>query len=347
MGELKVVDRALANLDRRRTAAPLPGFSTADLFGDYQPPSYIVKGIVEPGELAVWFGESGAMKSFAVVDLALHIATGKAYAGHRVIHNGVLIIAGEGGEGIKRRIKAWMIRHGIGMDDCQPAIYCATQPANLMFDEGTVRSTVMEAEKIIGSPIGVVVFDTLAASFGDGDENATSDMTRALQTARMACGDGRAIILVHHVGHGDKGRERGSYALRAAADRRVLVERPGDGRVVSLTCAKAKDGEPFSQITFEWRQVEIGWFDADGDQLTSVVLEPTDRVPEKQPPNGRVQRAVIATIQEQGAARRADIARRLEPMGFNRASVYRAIAQMLESGQVLEGFDKVSLPDVQ
>lgn len=328
-----------------RKTESLPGFTTSDLFNGYKPADYIVKNVVEPGELAVWFGESGAMKSFAVIDLAMHIATGREYCGHRVVHSGVVYVAGEGGEGIKRRLKAWMVRHGIGEFDPRPCIFVATQPADLMFDGGTIRATIEQASDILGATIGLVIFDTLAASFGDGDENATADMSKALQTARLTCGDERAIILVHHVGHGEKTRERGAYALRAAADRRVLVERPEDGPLVTLKCAKAKDGEPFKPLSFEWRQVELGWFDADGDELTSVILEPTERQPERAEPCGKVQKAIAASIKEHGPAKKTEIVKRLEAYRFNRTAIYKAIAKGLDDGFLVEGFDKISLPE--
>ncbi len=330
-----------------KPANPLPGFVTRDLFNGYQAPGYIVKGILEPCELAVFFGDSGAMKSFAVIDMAMHIATGNTYAGHRVVHGGVLYIAGEGGEGIKRRLKAWMIRHGIGPDEEQPRIFTATQPADLMFDRGTILATINTAEELIGESVSVVIFDTLATCFGDGDENVTGDMTQAIQGARLCCGDHRAIVFVHHVGHGDKTRERGSYALRAAADRRVLVERPGDGQLVTLTCQKAKDGEAFKPIAFEWRQVELGWFDADGDELTSVILEPTEREPDKSKPTGKNQKAVITLLEKHGPTRRRDLVSMIVDAGGSRTSTQDTIKRMLDSGELIEGFEKLHLREGQ
>lgn len=326
--------------------APLPGFATSALFSGYVAPGYIVKQILEPSEIAVVFGDSGAMKSFAVIDLAMHVATGTQYARHRVNRTGVLYIAGEGGEGIKRRLRAWMIANGIAEHDEQPSIWTATRAADLMFDGREIQSTLDAAEAAIGGEIGVVVFDTLAASFGDGDENAASDMTKVLNTARLACGSKRAIVLVHHVGHGDKARERGSYALRAAADRRILVERPGDGQIVTLTCAKAKDGEPFKPIAFEWKQIELGWFDGDGEELTSVVLEPTDREPVKPAITGKVQKAIITLLTKHGGAMtRTELVTAITDAGGSRTGTHDTIRRMIEAGTLIDGFQKLHLPE--
>jgi len=326
------------------TYTGLAGFTTSDLYEGYKPANYFVKGIVGPNESLVIFGESGALKTFSALDLVMHVATGNEYCGHRVRKTGVLFIAGEGGEGIKRRIMAWLIRHNITAASDQPAIYVATEPADLIQDGAAIKATIAKAEKVLGREVGIVVFDTLAANFGPGDESKAEDMSCAMRTAREACGDS-AIILVHHVGHGAKDRERGSYALRATADCRILVERPNDGNLVSMTCLKSKDGQPFGQLTFEIRVVELGWQDVDGDELTSLVLDPTNKRISREP-NTKTHKAIVDALQKKGTSmRRAELVKELDPYGISKSSVYRSVGELLGAGLLVEGFDKVSLPE--
>ena len=326
------------------TYAGLAGFTTSDLYEGYTPAGYYLKDIIGPGEILVIFGESGALKTFSALDLVMHVATGRAYCGHRVRKTGVLFIAGEGGEGIKRRIMAWLIRHGITSASDQPAIYVATEPADLIQDGPAIKATIAKAEKVLGCEVGIVVFDTLAANFGPGDESKAEDMSRAMRTAREACGSA-AIILVHHVGHGAKDRERGSSSLRATADCRIIVERPNNGNLVSMTCLKSKDGQPFGQLNFEIRVVELGWQDADGDELTSLVLDATDKHANREP-NTKTHKAVVDALRKKCASmKRAELVKELDPYGISKSSVYRAVTELLNAGQLVEGFDKVSLPD--
>jgi RecA/RadA recombinase len=333
------------NGQKRYTAdLTLAGFTTSDLYDGYKPAGYFVKGVVGPNESLVIFGESGALKTFSALDLVMHVATGKEYCGHRVRKTGVLFIAGEGGEGIKRRIMAWLIRHNITAASDQPAIYVATEPADLIQDGPAIKATIAKAEKVLGREVGIVVFDTLAANFGPGDESKAEDMSCAMRTAREACGNS-AIILVHHVGHGAKDRERGSYALRATADCRILVERPNDGSLVSMTCLKSKDGKPFDQLNFEIRVVDLGWQDADGDELTSLVLDATDKRVNREP-NTKTHKAIVDALRKKGTSmKRAELVKELDPYGISRTSVYRAVGELLATGQLVEGFDKVSLPE--
>ena len=86
-----------------------------------------------------------------------------------------------------------------------------------------------------------------------GDENSTADMGGLIAaTDRLRSDLGVAVVLVHHSGHNNKDRERGSSALRAAADISIRAK-PAGPMKVRLECAKMRDGEPFEPhvITLE------------------------------------------------------------------------------------------------
>lgn len=311
--------------------SPLQGFEINDLYGDEKPSPYICKGVLDAGDMMVVFGESGALKSFFTLDLLMHIATGRDYHGHRVHRTGVLLIAGEGGQGMRRRLKAWCIRHAI-TKRALPPVFVATQPADLMFDSGAIGTTIEHAESRFGMPIGVVAFDTLGANFGAGDENATKDMAQALATARRTCGD-RSVILVHHVGHGDKSRERGAYCLRGAADTRLLVERQAADGPIAVRCLKRKDGELFEPMAFRPCVVDTGWKDADGDSITSLVLDPTDYKPDAKAPVGRLRNAVLEQLAK-GPEKKSELVKILQGQSFNRTAIYEALKSLHGMGLV-------------
>ena len=185
---------------------------------------------------------------------------------------GVLYVAGEGHAGIRKRAKAWLISHDMGPDDTQPALYITSQGADLIGNARQVRVTAEHAAEALGVPIELVVFDTLAANFGAGDENKASDMSLAIAGARAAHAEA-AVLVVHHTGHGQNDRERGSYALIAAADFRLQATYDEPDRLLTLTWLKCKDDEIPEPMAFERRKVAIEWTDEDGEELTSVVLE--------------------------------------------------------------------------
>ena len=75
---------------------------------------WLIRGYLEAQSLAVIFGDSQTMKSFAAIDLALSVDTGTPWHGHATPNPGpAFIIAGEGGYGLPARIRAWCLAHGV------------------------------------------------------------------------------------------------------------------------------------------------------------------------------------------------------------------------------------------
>lgn len=251
---------------------PLAGYTLAAIWENYEPPRYLVKRLLGPGAVTVLFGQSGHLKSVTAIDLALCVATGTAFHGVKTRRAGVLYVAGEGHAGIKKRIRAWLLGRGMDSTSEQPAVYVTSAGADLIGNPEQLHATVAHAAEVLGMAIELVIIDTLAACFGPGDENHAADMGRAIAGARTA-GAEAAVLLVHHTGHGQIERERGSYALIAAADYRLQATYDEVSKLLELKWHKCKDDEKPEPMTFECKTVELEWQDEDGEELTSVVLE--------------------------------------------------------------------------
>lgn len=74
--------------------------------------TWLVSGLLGDGEMSVVFGAPGSGKSVLVGDMAAHIAAGREWFGRRVAAGGVLYVAAERAELVKRRFAAFRIRHG-------------------------------------------------------------------------------------------------------------------------------------------------------------------------------------------------------------------------------------------
>lgn len=270
-------DRGLAVLDQARAqgaSAPeaLPGFVAAAVWEGWTPEPELVKRLLAPGGLTVLFGQSGHFKSVLGVDVSCSVGAGVEFHGLKAHKAGVLYVCGEGHRGIRKRLRAWMLSRGMDASSEQPAVFITSRAADLIANPEQLRLTVELAARVLGVPIGLVVIDTLAANFGPGDENLARDMTLAIAGAREAA-PGAAVLIVHHTGHNQVERERGSYALIAAADYRVQATYDQPSKLIELRWLKAKDDEIPAPIAFEWRVVPLEWRDEDGEELTSVVLK--------------------------------------------------------------------------
>lgn len=252
-----------------------------------KPPYWRIEGILESDALALLFSGPGDGKTFLAVDMGCCIATATPWHGHAVKQGPVVFIAGEGHNGLKKRFLAWGIRHEVNIENAP--IFISTTPASFL-DRQSIEEVEDAVDEIVAkyeSP-ALVVVDTVARNFGDGDENSTADMGGFIQSSdRIRAGYGCAVLLIHHVGHADKTRARGAMALKGALDFEYRLER-GEDDVIRLDCTKCKDFEPPAPMAFRLRSVELPMQDEQGSPVTSAVIDSTSyEPPPKQGKQGR------------------------------------------------------------
>ena len=276
----------------------LPGYSPWALTGEFKTSDYLIKGVLNKGELSITFGDSGTMKSFVELDKAMRLGMGWDWNGHKVKRAATLIVLGEGAGGYKKRMRAWLQHHDLLDSPDKPWVWVVDKAAELYTNPAQLQAWVQQASDMLSNKIEHVLIDTLNTNMGAGaDENDANAIGTMLAFAQEAT-DGAAVSFVHHVGHGDKTRERGSYAIRGNMDNRMLVERDedGHGKIITISSLKVKDGEEFKPVNMTWESVELGR-DQDGDPITSLVVTPTDREPLKPKVtknSGKIQAAILA-----------------------------------------------------
>jgi len=246
-----------------------------DLLNGPKESHWLVRKWIEAGSLALIFGESTAGKTFAVLDWACCVATGKPWHGQAVEQGSVFYIAGEGAGGIGKRLAAWGLHHDYDMS--KHPLFVSERGAALMdkVEAQNIADTVKALAADHGEP-GLIVVDTLHRNMGEGDENSAADLAMFLasvdQLIRLPLGC--TILVVHHSGLSNPDRSRGSSSLRAALDAEFSLKIIGDMRV--LTCTKSKDHEPPAPVTLAANVIELPppWVD-EGETMTSLVLTPT------------------------------------------------------------------------
>lgn len=244
----------------------------SEFLTDPKPPTWMIDGIAETDSFCVLFGDPESGKSFMAMDWACCVATGTEWKGKRVKQGPVLYINGEGHNGVNRRLTAWAIANKV---DLRAAPFFLSSTTTALTDElsrAEFEAVTAEFIRQFGKPV-MVVIDTLARNFGPGDENSSQDMQRAVETIdAIRAMTGAWIIAIHHSGHGDKTRARGSIALRGAADTEYRMGRLNDGGDTMLENTKMKDGNRPASMTFRFADVELGVWDENGHEVTSAVL---------------------------------------------------------------------------
>lgn len=230
---------------------------------------WLIDQIIPVDAFGVIYGPSGAYKSFCAMDMSACIASAMNWHGNDVDEPGhVLYIGAEGASGLHLRKKAWEIRNQRQLTNLAILGMAVTINSE---DHEALIGLCDELVQELDQPIRLIVIDTLARSF-KGEENSATDMgdfVNACDHIREITG--ATILVVHHSGKDAEKGARGSSALRAACDFEFKVTSPGK-KMTKISCTKAKDSDPFDDISFKLNVVEIGASDRKGKALTSLVL---------------------------------------------------------------------------
>jgi hypothetical protein len=249
-------------------------------FSDIHPLSqpWLVKGVLPARGVGFLVGQSKAGKSFVAIDMGLRLAAGaERVFGRKAKRCGVAYVAAEDPNGCRSRVTAWRLKY----HRTSPTPFeLIGQDANLLDtdDMADLRATLTETAdrfRAAGTPLGVVIFDTLSRCIPGVDENSATDMSRAFKALNeLSEALGVLVLVVAHFGKGgaDKGI-RGWSGMDANSDATVTVERrTEDQDLRTITFAKVKNGVDGGTLSFRLEEVDLGISDEDGDPIASCVV---------------------------------------------------------------------------
>lgn len=209
-------------------------------------PEWLVEGMVPEGT-SVLFGQPGTFKSFVALDLALSVASGRDWLGRPVKAGNVVYVVAEGIRGMRQRVDAWLTANeGANIE----RIFFVGEAVNLLDPDLVER--IWRTLDYVGD-VRLLVIDTMARSMIGGDENSARDVGRFIHELDGLPAATR--LVVHHTGKNGE-HERGSGALRGAADMMARIEREGLSPRIDLICDKPpKDGEAWPTVTLQREEI--------------------------------------------------------------------------------------------
>tara|TARA_R110002073_G_C9245612_1_gene562152 strand:- start:27 stop:779 length:753 start_codon:yes stop_codon:yes gene_type:complete len=144
-----------------------------------------------------------------------------------------------------------------------------------------LKDTINKIEEEHGE-IALIVVDTLQRNFGQGNESSTEDMSTFIERIdELKENYGSTIAIVHHTGHSNSGRARGSSVIQASVDWEYKVERTGgdDEMFVKLSQTLVKDGKPMKEKNFKFVEQTLPFqniedkFESIAEEITSGALK--------------------------------------------------------------------------
>ena len=146
----------------------------------------------------------------------------------------VIYVVGEGVSDAHSRTAAWCGARGV---DDVPDMLFATVPPNLTATEQVVWLIVTARE----FDAGLIVIDTLAKSMPGVEENSAKEMGQIVSTLyEIVRETGATVLLVHHTGHSDKERARGSITLPSGVDAALALHNNMHEKAVKIWVYKQK-----------------------------------------------------------------------------------------------------------
>jgi archaellum biogenesis ATPase FlaH len=294
---------------------------------------YLVKGLFDRGQMIVLWGPPGSGKTFAALSLGAHIGAGKSWAGRRVKRGKVLYVCAESTrKRLENRMRALLDAYP-ELDNTE--LFLVPLTLDLLNGDADILAVLAACEQI--EDVALIVVDTLAVTFGGGDENSSEDMGKYVSNMKLLKDrTGAAVLIVHHCGKDEARGMRGHSSLLGALDGELAVERPEDKGPRIFRAGKLREGESFCDLfTFDLTLKELGT-DVDGDPVTTCYVVPNGFGPVLRRPSHKAQLAMLKALEDEHRAGQivwteADV-RRLVSSLMHRNSVRNALFALNEAG---------------
>lgn len=263
--------------------------------------TWLVPGAVPERGVCSVLGQSGAGKSFFVLNLSGSIAMGYEWYGKKVVQGDVIYVCAEGDADFRNRYEAYAQDKGLEGDELR--IGCVFDAPNITKQLDVAELiTAIEASEFKPK---VIVLDTLAQVTPGANENTSDGMGPALYNAKTLsryfdC----VVILVHHMDKGGNG-SRGWTGIKAAMDVEITVTCDEESKQRKGTVTKNKAGLTGVEYPFDLEIVALYSDNIDpGDEPTTCVVRvPKEILDEarKQKPKGKWQEFVCSELTAQDA----------------------------------------------
>jgi hypothetical protein len=204
---------------------------------------WFIEGMLPSGPVTVMHGKGGTRKSFIMLDWVLCADQSLTWHGHWVKPGKTLYMAGEGVQGLGKRIRAWCAAHGVEWNQLTTDFMAI--PLNLysLKPEQVAKWTAL----VYALGYDYLVVDTLHTASSGADENSSQDIGLVYDNARRIAGEAQLFFLHHDPKQGKTAR--GSSAIRDDADVVIEIDRDSSLNLTSIIKPdKIRDADDFMAV---------------------------------------------------------------------------------------------------
>ena len=256
---------------KREPATDIIAVDCADYIRSFEPPDYLIDGLIRTGNLYSLTAMTGHLKTALATLWGLSVAGGHPIGGRETKKCKTLLLSGENDEDQKSRTIATIQEYRINLEPGQFRVISAAQGI------GSLLPRIADIFEEHG-PFGLVIVDTSAAYFGGEEENSNNDQHQHAAFFReMTTYPGKPAVLVlcHPIKSATRETllPRGGGAFLAAVDGNLTLWRQAER--ASLHWLGKYRGASFEPVEFGMRLVALaGMRDRKGRPINSVVIYP-------------------------------------------------------------------------
>lgn len=345
--------------DRERQTRPTPPIALypAETLLESASLVEVVEGLAWQESISVLASESGAGKSFLLLDLAAAVAAGVPWHGRYTLQGSVVYLAYEGALRLRllalRHIAGRTLAHlfiGEPRDPLSPRMLRDGEQSSTgeLAVRGALETLRTELAAAQQPPVVLLIVDTVRASLS-GSEDNSEPVSAYLRVIRrlMAQLPGAAAILSHHAGWQDgdnaRKRERGSSAWRGNADTTLYLEtapydREKGEAELTLRTLKVREGEDPPPLRLLRQRVDLHQVDRHGRPVTSCIIQrdtrsaddvAADRVHAEEHAQRQTDLQLLRFIQQHTRLAGSKESIRTG-IGLRRSAVYESVARLLQ-----------------
>ena len=312
------------------TLEPLRLISVQAIVREPLPPiEWIVQTIVSKGERVLLYGEFGALKTWLLLHMGLHIAAGRKWLGCFEVPKpkAVLYVDEEMTEyAIRLKVRQLVEGSGLGTDNLD---FQVSSREGVLFTEMGGR-ILLERVRLANYKPEVIVIDSMRATLV-GSENEQMDVIAFWRAIEPLLKAGITVLVAHHMRKPreegpdpNRYRASGSTAIISGSDSAWAVTRHGKDTSCTLEAIRIR-------MALEPPPFAVG-FQFNGE--TGPVVGYMGVLPSEASQGGQALLLIEKAILDQGEMETAALEALCASEGISRATCYRAIHALTEQGRI-------------
>ena len=272
--DLDAAKQAAAEQSKKRAdEKQIPSILSASQFmAGFEPPEYVIDGIVQRGRLYALTSPTGHGKTAVALYGGCMVGAGRNIGGIEVAQGSVIFLAGENPDDLRCRLYAACQTYRIDPDKLPLYVL----PGNFPVTSEAAETLKRQIDELGCSPV-LIIADTAAAFFPGDDDNSNVQMgayARDLRVLTTCTGKPAVLVPAHPVKNPDKDNllPRGGGAFLNELDGNLTLWSEAMGETASLHWQGKIRGADFSPVNFRLQQVRIeGLTDRRGRPIMSII----------------------------------------------------------------------------